>query len=763
MRLTWLGKGRRGKALRRITGGALLATGLAIPMVGLTATSAYAVTCPSGTAQGGSSNVCVPIYPGQSGSYPASTDTYPFWLTQGTTGSNDNQSASNVDRSAGSDTTLFMMEALGNLYNNAGLYGCGLTSTNADCENDEGTSVESDSATTDTVDNFDRTEILNGINDIGSGNGLKQLCGTLGTPDAVTFARSSKPAVGAVSGCSIAQIGYAKDGVDAVDFQELSPGLFGSPSYYDNGTNLESGILNGAAWPSASSGEIGAPAAGWLPGNVDNCVPAGSGLSGTACAGTPFTDVDNTPIIPGDDTSSLAFRLWCQPLGNTSGTTEGTDPRILDWGELTNLTTGGATLSSALSTSGAITSLPVNALPQAILAPVGAATSSTPTNIVVTSGGNTETFEVDPASAGATSLTLVTSTTPTYAFPAGSAITYAVGDGTAIGVPIHVVGINTNSGTVATFSSFANSLSGLSGANSCESSSDMDTNASQGPDPITPVGTSSNYEIAVENNASQIATFAAADFPNDLADQAVAAATSLYAESNGVYLSNPNAGLATLQPGTSTAPSGVPLTYSESEMTLNGVSDTLAHQVTNAFPTSRTLFNGYLTTNLNATVGGFFNWLCDSDSYFQKETDLTTGQNYNNEINNIITTTYEFTRLTDTRTEVANTTPADGVSGGAPNAQCDASLASMVATGTNTLEYEPGTTPTPTNIPSPAGFAVGQVIDSTTSGFPTATVSSISGNTMTITITSGSLTSGDSYNLYFPGMPPILAVTNPNN
>ncbi len=762
MRLTSPHTGRRGRALRRITGGAILATALLVPLLGLTTGNASAVTCQSGDTPDGTSNVCVPIFPGNPGSYPATLGSYPFWLTQGSSSSGcvepstaspcGTDTASSIDRSAGSDTTLFMMNALANLYDTAGLYGCQLTTNNADCDNTEGTLADSDIAQTDTIDNFDRTEITNGVNDIGSTYGLEQLCGSLATPDPVQFVRTAKPAVGAVNGCSLAQVGYAKDAVDALDFQSLSPGEFGSPSAFV-GTSQD-----GVEWPTANSGEIGAPAAGWLPGNPVNCVPAGSGLSGTPCTGTAFTDVDNTPIVPGDDYSSLAYRLWCQ--SSTSGSSPSntaSDPRIEDWGELTNLTTGGQTTSAAISNSGPISSIPVTALTEAIDEPLNG-TSGT-TNIVLSGGGNTETFEVDSASSGATSLTLVSSTTPTYAFPAGSTITYAVGDGTPIGVPVHIVGINTGAGTVSTFSHFANSNTGNTGTSSCEDTALMDTNAAQGPNFITPVGTSGNAEIALQNNASQISTFGAADFPNDLPDQAVAVATSLYIESNGVYLSNPNAGLATLIPGTESPPSGVSLSYAMTETTLNGVTDTLAHEITNAFPVALTLFNAYETTNVNASVGAFLNWLCDSNSYFKKSTDPNSGENYDSEIANIITNEFEFPRLTDTRTELSNTTPADGVSGGAPNAQCDAALPSMVSTGGDTLTYEPGGTVT--SIPSAAGFPSGNAVDSTTTTptFPTGiTVSSVSGSVMTV---SGTIPAG-TYNLYFPGMPPVLAVTNPN-
>jgi hypothetical protein len=73
-------------------------------------------------------------------------------------------------------------------------------------------------------------------------------------------------------------------------------------------------------------------------------------------------------------------------------------------------------LSAALSTSGAITSLPVNALASAI--PSGSA-------VVLSSGGNTQSFTTSGATAaGATSIT-VASQTPNFAYPSGTTFTVA--------------------------------------------------------------------------------------------------------------------------------------------------------------------------------------------------------------------------------------------------------------------------------------------------------------------------------------------------
>jgi hypothetical protein len=558
-----------------------------------------------------------------------------------------------------------MMQQIGDLYNQAGLYGCSLIGSgagqNADCDNVSGTSPNfSDVATTDTVDNFDRTETLEGINNIGSGNGQAELCGTQPSPDNVDWARSSKPA-GSISGCAMVQLGYAKDSVPAVDFQNINPEAVGTPSFYAGTVFSGAGNPSNVAFP---SGGIGPVAAGWLPGDPTNCVAAGEGLEGTPCSGTPFSDVDNTGGL-----SSIAYRLWC---ANDS-------TRITDWGQLTNLSASG------------------------------------PGN-----GGSAKT----------------------------------IGNGAAIGVPIRIIGINLGSGTVSTFASFANSGEGSSGV--CGTNPPLtDNNAASQQNPLTSDGVTNNLEIAVENNASEIGTFAAADFPNDPADQAVVLATSLYFESYGVNQSNPNAGSASLTPGTGTVPSGVPLSYTVSLLNENGVQPSIANERANNYPTARTLFNIYNASKIRASAAGFLNWICDSQSAFQKSTDLTTGQNFDNEITNVINSNFEFSRLNDDTSEVAASklTPADGVS--APNSSCDATLA-MVGAGTTTATYEPGGTPTA--VPSPSAFVTGQVAKGT--GVPTGTtVQSVSGNTITF----NNVIPTGATNIYFPGMAPILAVSSPNS
>jgi hypothetical protein len=572
---------------------------------------------------------------------------YPNWLTS-------DGSVSHTIHATGSDTTFYVMQQLADLYNQAGLYGCTLVSTgstqNQFCNNSSNTNT----TTTNTVDNFDSNEALMGENDIGSGNGQQQLCGTQLAPYVVNFSRSSKP-IAAISGCPMVETGFAKDSVPAVDFQNINPAAVGTASGYI-GQTFTAPNQTFVSPPFPSTG-IGPVAAGWLPGDPTNCVAAGTGSP--ACSGTAFGDVDAGTGQPG----SVGFRLWCA--------TDST--RITDWGQLTNL-----------------------------------------------AGGK------------------------------------AVGSGTPIGVPIRIIGINKGSGTVATFNAFANSgFSGGAPNSGCESSP-FNPNAASGPNPFTSDGYTGNLEIALENNASQIGDFAAANWPNDPADQAVDIATSLYYEGLGYYNTIPNASTAVLTPGTGTVPAGVPAAYTASLLNENNKKPTIPNERANVYATSRTLFNIYRSDQITSSTAGFLNWLCDSSSdtttdpgltgTIPKEKDQLSGLNFDNEITNTLNH-FGFSRLDDLNSELTNLTPADGLV--TPNATCDASL-TVSSNGSNTVTDLAGTVPA--SIPSSGNWVA------TGTGVPSGTtVTSISGNTITL---SNAVPTNASFTLYFPGHPPVLAVTD---
>ncbi len=609
---------------------------------------------------------------------------YPNWLTS--TGQ-----MSNLDHSEGSDTTLYMMQTIGDLYTaQAGLYGCTPVGSGSTQNQVCNTATNTNVAQTDIIDNYDSNEILAGVNDIGSTNGQKELCGSIPHPvgSTVDFARSSKPQGGVCSG--EVQLGYAKDSVPLVDFQTIDPEAVGTPTGYNAiGSFTSYDPANGNSVVTAfPSGGIGPVAAGWLPGDPFNCVPAGQ--SGTACSGVAFSN------ITGGSTSgatSIPFRLYCQEGPSATPNTS----QITDWGQLTNLNANG---------------------------------------------------------------------------PGNGGVAKTVGSGAPIGVPIRIIGVNQGSGTNATWSTFASS--GVSNS-TCGASATYDATAASGQNPLVSQGFAGNTEIAVENNASQIGDLAAANWPNDPADQAVDIATSLYFISLGVYDTNTNAQQASLTPGTGTVPGGVPTSYLATPMNENNVKPTVTNELSNTYPTSRTLFNIYLASSVRASTGGFLNWMCDTNptqasgpnagqpspqpGLVQKGRDIVSGGNFDDLITQAITGTYGFGRLTDATPEVpvVKLTPSDGIAN--PNASCAAQLPSSttVTGGSSTITAAAAIPPT-----VQVGWKVSTEIGDTV-GIPSGdTISSISGNT--ITLVSPATGSGSANEIvYFPGHPPVLGVTDPTS
>ncbi len=107
-------------------------------------------------------------------------------------------------RGAGSGTTLSAMQQLGDLYTGAGIYGCTLntldgqtlynSSLTSTSSNEESYCQQGQNPpTADTADNWDRTEVSQGVDDVSSTAAQSQLCGTTPTPLPVDFVRSSAP------------------------------------------------------------------------------------------------------------------------------------------------------------------------------------------------------------------------------------------------------------------------------------------------------------------------------------------------------------------------------------------------------------------------------------------------------------------------------------------------------------------------------------------------------------------------------------------
>ncbi len=196
----------------------------------------------------------------------------------------------------------------------------------------------------DETDNFSGTQELQGTNDVGSGNGQSELCGSNPSAPAgttVDYSRSSKPV--STSTCPTGvELGFAKDAVVGVDFQTINPALYGTPNGYLSQTDPQCSSSGAGLLPELRrverNGELHQVPRGWnRPGGRwlaadstrTNCGTGG----GPACSGTPFTNISNTGINGGNGATSVAYRLFCQHGPSATPDTS----QITDWGQLTNL------------------------------------------------------------------------------------------------------------------------------------------------------------------------------------------------------------------------------------------------------------------------------------------------------------------------------------------------------------------------------------------------------------------------------------------
>jgi len=621
-------------------------------------------------------------------------------------------------RGAGSDTTLFLMQRLSDLYTGAGLYGCTLNSSAGQTlynSSDPAASASNEEffcqagqnvATTDVTDNWSRTEVYEGVDDIGGTPGAQQLCSALPTPLPVDFARGTKPAP-PIGACPDVDTGYAKDGVPAIDYS-FNPSTYGTSTF--------------SGYDSVNGGTIGPVASGWLPGD-----PTDGPYNGTALK--DISDADN-----GGGAASTAYRLWCTP-----DTVTGPEAKISDWGQLTNLgpnleivdvttTSGSATVT--LSGTG-----PVSSFPLALTGGQGVSGSGIP--------GGTTVQSVSATSLQLSQAATATSTVATLTFAIGTAL--AADSGVPIGLPIRLIGVNAGSGIESVFASFANSGVGGGGC-----ASNMNAHAPGDPNPTTAPSPNSAH-IALQNSSDQIDQFAQSDFPSpDYVDQAIEASTTIYIESNGVFNTNPYAGEVTIDGSL----------YSGSKLTLNGgILPTTANLLSDAYPTAITLRNIYRADTVRASTAGFLNWICDGNVNFHKGTDNSTGRNYDTELATDITTASGFPRLTDESVAATVSTPADGIP--APNNECVATMPVTTTAGSTTVTLTSGGN-FPPDITS-AGSLPAPFTNVTVSGagLPPGDYVVTGGGTSTLTLNSAATATGTGVSVVFNGVPPVTAVGDP--
>jgi len=515
---------------------------------------------------------------------------------------------SQIVRSAGSDTTFYINQQFANLYNESALYGCAVAKTA-----DFPCPVNDNSATSDTADNWDRNEVLVGIDDVGSGDGQKQLCQTEASPDAVDYARSSKPNL---SYCPEEDgQGFAYDGVPEVDFTTINPSAFG-PVEATFTTGPDSGdatpwyaAADSAANLAANGNQalVGPVADGWIPGD-----PAGGPYSGTA-----FTNITNNNN--GGGSKSEAYKLYC-----VAGASNG---QITDWGEITNIGPD-LVVVDAVTTSGSDQVTIASGAPEGTTFPSAIANGDevTGTNIpdgtTVSSGGGTTTLTLSNDASASDS-----SAPGNLTVDIGAGNVLSPGSGVAVGMPMVIAGVNSSSGTDFTIAKdlMASGTNGTecdTGSGSSESA-DTDLNAEEIDNTSKPQ--------ALENDAANLPSYAQTIFPSDAADQATMLASELYYMSEGVLLSNAYARQVSIcangevpQGGSTPCPSSTLYSYGVTKMKENGVAAGSITEGDEALPTSRVLYQLFLGYQAAAKNSSGYGSQTVTDASFSSSSNVVT-------------------------------------------------------------------------------------------------------------------------------------------
>ena len=506
------------------------------------------------------------------------------------------------DRGSGSDTTFFLMQQISNLYNQAGLYGCKLNSDEATCQDNTAPYTAANNpdnpATTDYTDNYDRSEEVQGVDEVGSGAGQAQLCqNNQGSNNAalppgfsIDYARSSSGISSSQAPSCIAsekEDFFAADAVALLDWSNINPSSF----------DAADGVANVAPYSSVNGGAIGAVAAGWLPGDSLTCNTSFTGTYGAHqngvndCSGYPFEDLDN-----GNFAYAAADANGPEPggEGNLDGTPSGDG----------NAGAGSASLAHAIWCSGTINNW-------GQLTNIGPFTHGVPS--------------------------------------------HAVGSGTVVtGLPINLIGVNPSSGTTGVWTKFvASGDSGCTNPNGPQTVVGTDThqalenNASQIDDFAT-----TDYTPGAQGTNS------ITDQAVELATALYFVSYGVYKSNpweKSVILTVGGARYNSLAAAHTTG--AVLASFPGQLVSLNTQFPTTSNVLAQTFPTSRELGNIYLSTaylgaGVRASTAGFLNWICDANSSFTKGVDLSNGKNYDAELTTLINNTYGFIRLDDANSSV---------------------------------------------------------------------------------------------------------------
>lgn len=641
--------------------------------------------------------------------------------------------AGNLIRTGGSETSYYVMQKIGDLYTQSSIYGCALGKDNRTCTGADGT-------VTTNLDNYSRSEFDNGLG-IGTGGGLKVLCDLGGSlPGAggswLNFSRGSRQQKpnGSESGgaCPSAANQVTINGVTYSSAADLAFADDEVPGLVFPSTGQTALTVTNAQ-------QIGPVANGWQPGDPFNC---GTGGAAPLCSGNPVglgakangvvtPDIENLPM-PGETTnaaiSSVAYRLFC-----TTHQNDATDPKlnqITDWGQLTDPTATTDTQTYTDKNGNTQTFTPTKGQ-EGIGTPIGV-----PIYIPQVNSGSGTTFSfgafacglanelnssnvsnttADPHNimqennapqledigllqgSGTLKTTSSTSTTFTATTATDSAANFTANFAGA------TISDGISSGTVASNTTTTITLAGAGWAGGTPAAGTTFT--------IAGTGTADYLAKQVSGEVSALQAKEASFFPSsDAAGDAVYAqnlvAASVYFVSLGVSAATPFALVGGRTP-TSTQGKRTFLNYIP-----NGGSQELPScglPSCNPYPTARQLHNFINPLAATASSVGFLNWLCNADLSVPPAAhglDQTNGKNYASELNNNISTIFQFPREDCTNSSNGNsaalvptnkTTTATTTSGSATVADTTIKPGDLGA-----LVSGPGI---------PAGAIVGNVLD----------------------------------------------------